>query len=83
MAQMVCSQYEFKGYDYSPLEKAKIDEIVDKMRELRKRQEGVVKQKQVRLCLSSRGAAERDEADGGGWMGSSKQRQARGRLRSR
>lgn len=52
-AQAVCNQYEFKGYDYSPLEAAKIEEIVEKIQEIKKRQEQVIKQKQVRLRFSS------------------------------
>ena len=46
-AKMLCVTYELKGYDYSPLEKVKINEILDKLKDVKKRQENANRQLRV------------------------------------
>jgi hypothetical protein len=60
-AKVICRNYDFKGYDYSPLEKAKVDEIVDKLRDVHRTQEALVKRMKVR---SSRFLVGREEGSG-------------------
>ena len=47
LANILCATYDLKGYDYSPLEKVKIDEILDKLKDIKKRQENVIRQLKV------------------------------------
>jgi len=47
IAKVLCATYQLKGYDYSPLEKVKIDEILDKLKDVKKRHDNMIRQMKV------------------------------------
>lgn len=49
IAKVLCASYELKGYDYSPLEKIKIDEILDKLKDVKKKKDNMIRQMKASL----------------------------------
>lgn len=54
----IAKQHNFAGYDYSPLEDAKIAEFVEKLHDLVRKAEGDLKKLQVSDLFRSRRSAD-------------------------